>query len=60
VTEHLYQLTPGYRVFDERTTVDVLGAARYTQLDTKLNKKVALQWSLNGLICIKAGCLRSP
>jgi hypothetical protein len=37
VTEQLYQLTAGYRVLDERTKVDVLGAARYTQLDTKLN-----------------------
>jgi opacity protein-like surface antigen len=37
VTEQLYQLSAGYRVLDERTKVDVLGAARYTQLDTKLN-----------------------
>lgn len=37
VTEQLYQLTSGYRVLDEHTKVDVLGAARYTQLDTELN-----------------------
>jgi len=37
VTEQLYQLSAGYRVLDERTKVDVIGAARYTQLDTKLN-----------------------
>jgi opacity protein-like surface antigen len=37
VTEQLYQLTAGYRVLDEPTKVDVLGAARYTQLDTDLN-----------------------
>lgn len=37
VTEQLYQLSAGYRVLDDRTKVDVFGAARYTQLDTKLN-----------------------
>jgi len=37
MTEQLYQLTAGYRVLDEHTKVDVLGAARYTQLDTALN-----------------------
>jgi opacity protein-like surface antigen len=40
VTEQLYQLTAGYRVLDERTKVDVLGAARYTHLDTELNLAV--------------------
>jgi opacity protein-like surface antigen len=40
VTEQLYQLTAGYRVLDERTKVDVLGAARYTQLDTALSLAV--------------------
>jgi len=40
VTEQLYQLTAGYRILDERTKVDVLGAARYTQLDTELNLAV--------------------
>ena len=35
--EQLYQLTAGYRVLDEHTRVDVLGAARYRQLDTTLN-----------------------
>jgi len=40
VTEQLYQLTAGYRVLDDRTKVDVLGAARYTQLDTELNLAV--------------------
>jgi opacity protein-like surface antigen len=37
MTEQLYQFTAGYRVMDERTKVDVLGVARYTQLDTGLN-----------------------
>jgi opacity protein-like surface antigen len=37
VTEQLYQFTAGYRVLDAHTKVDVLGAARYTQLDTDLN-----------------------
>jgi hypothetical protein len=37
MTEQLYQLTAGYRVLDEHTKVDVLGAARYTQLDAGLN-----------------------
>jgi opacity protein-like surface antigen len=37
MTEQLYQLTAGYRVMDEHTKVDVLGAVRYTQLDTDLN-----------------------
>jgi opacity protein-like surface antigen len=37
MTEQLYQLTSGYRVLDERTRVDVIGAARYTQLDASLN-----------------------
>jgi opacity protein-like surface antigen len=46
VTEQLYQLTAGYRVLDERTKVDVLGATRYTQLDTKLNLVVTTGSSL--------------
>jgi opacity protein-like surface antigen len=37
MTEQLYQLTAAYRVMDEHTKVDVLGAARYTQLDVGLN-----------------------
>lgn len=37
VTEHIYQLTAGYRLLDEQTKVDLLGAARYTQLDVDLN-----------------------
>jgi opacity protein-like surface antigen len=37
VTEQIYQLTVGYRALDDRTKVDVLGAARYTQLDVDLN-----------------------
>jgi hypothetical protein len=40
MTEQLYQLTAGYRVLDEHTKVDVLGAARYTQLDAGLNLAV--------------------
>ena len=40
VTEQLYQLTAGYRLLDERTKIDLLGAARYTQLDTDLNLAV--------------------
>lgn len=40
MTEQLYQLTAGYRVLDEHTKVDVLGAARYTQLDANLNLTV--------------------
>jgi len=41
MTEQLYQLTAGYRVLDEHTKVDLLGAARYTQLDAGLNLTVA-------------------
>jgi len=41
MTEQLYQLTSGYRVLDEHTRVDVIGAARYTQLDAKLNLATA-------------------
>jgi len=37
MTEQLYGLTVGYRVLDEHTKVDVIGAARYTQLDAELN-----------------------
>lgn len=37
VTEQIYQFTAGYRALDERTKVDVIGAARYTQLDVDLN-----------------------
>lgn len=40
VTEQVYQLTTAYRVLDEKTKVDVLGVARYTSLDTKLNLAV--------------------
>jgi opacity protein-like surface antigen len=40
VTEQLYQLSSGFRVLDEHTKVDVLGAARYTQLGTDLNLAV--------------------
>ena len=37
MTEQIYQLSAGYRLFNEHTKVDVLGAGRYTQLDTDLN-----------------------
>jgi opacity protein-like surface antigen len=40
MTEQLYQLTAAYRVMDEHTKVDVLGAARYTQLDADLSLAV--------------------
>jgi hypothetical protein len=46
MTEQLYQLTAGYRVMDEHTEVDVLGAARYTQLDADLNLTVTTGPSL--------------
>jgi opacity protein-like surface antigen len=46
MTEQLYQLTAGYRVLDEHTKVDVLGAARYTQLDAGLNLTVTTGPSL--------------
>jgi hypothetical protein len=46
MTEQLYQLTAAYRVLDEHTKVDVLGAARYTQLDTELNLVVSSSGSL--------------
>ena len=46
MTEQLYQLTAGYRVMDEHTKVDVIGAARYTQLDTALNLVVSSSGSL--------------
>jgi len=37
MTEQLYQFTAGFRVLNEHTRLDVLGTARYTQLDTALN-----------------------
>jgi hypothetical protein len=40
VTEQLYQLSVGQRVVNDRTKVDIIGAARYTQLDTELNLTV--------------------
>jgi len=46
MTEQLYGLTVGYRVLDEHTKVDVLGAARYTQLDANLNLAVTTGSSL--------------
>jgi opacity protein-like surface antigen len=46
MTEQLYGLTVGYRVLDEHTKVDVIGAARYTQLDTDLNLVVSTSGSL--------------
>jgi len=40
ITEQVYQLTTAYRILDEKAKVDVLGVARYTSLDTKLNLAV--------------------
>jgi opacity protein-like surface antigen len=37
MTEQLYQLSAGYRVADDRVKVDVIGAARATLLDTRMN-----------------------
>jgi opacity protein-like surface antigen len=37
VKEQIYQPSLGYRVVDGRTTLYVIGAARYTQVDTELN-----------------------
>lgn len=37
MTEQIYGLSVGYRLMDARTKVDLLGIARYTQLDTDLN-----------------------
>lgn len=37
MTEQIYQLSAGYRVMDEHTKVDVIGAARYTRLDVDFN-----------------------
>jgi hypothetical protein len=46
MTEQLYQLSAAYRVMDEHTKVDVLGGARYTQLDANLNLVVTTGNSL--------------
>jgi opacity protein-like surface antigen len=37
VTQLVYQLAVGYRVVDTSTKLDVIGAGRYTRLDTDLN-----------------------
>ena len=37
VRQQIYQSSVGYRVFDGETKLDVIGAARYTELDTDLN-----------------------
>lgn len=37
MTEQVYQLAVGYRVLDDQTRLDVIGAGRYTRLDTDLD-----------------------
>lgn len=37
MTDQVYQLAVGYRLLDAGTKLDLVGAARYTQLDTDLN-----------------------
>jgi len=37
VTQQIYQLAFGYRLLDAATRVDLIGAGRYTRLDTDLN-----------------------
>lgn len=37
VTQQIYQFAVAYRTVDTATKVDLIGAARYTQLDTDLN-----------------------
>ena len=37
VRQKIYQSSAGYRVFDGETKLDVIGGARYTDLDTDLN-----------------------
>jgi len=46
-TMQMYQLSAGYR-FGERVTVDLIGAARYTQLDTDLDLVVTTGGLLPG------------
>ncbi|HEX5093653.1 MAG TPA: hypothetical protein VFV84_13285 [Burkholderiales bacterium] len=36
MTQQIYQLWSGYRIVDGRSKTDLIGAARYTQLDTDL------------------------
>jgi len=36
MTQQLYQLSAGYRLIDERTKLDIVGAMRYTHLDVDL------------------------
>jgi len=37
VTQQLYQLSAGYRLFDKSTKIDLVGAVRYTRLDMDLD-----------------------
>jgi hypothetical protein len=48
VKQQIYQPSVGYRVVDDRTTLDIVGAARYTQIDNELNLVVTTGGLLPG------------
>ena len=48
MTEQVYQLWSGYRIVDGRSKTDLIGAARYTQLDTDLDLTVTTGGLLPG------------
>ena len=46
--QQIYQPSVGYRVFDDGTTVDLIGAARYTRIDSSFNLVVTTGGLLPG------------
>lgn len=46
MTQQLYQLSAGYRLIDERTKLDLVGAMRYTHLDVDLDLVVTTSGNL--------------
>lgn len=46
MTQQLYQLSAGYRLIDERTKLDLVGAMRYTHLDLDLDLVVTTSGNL--------------
>jgi len=46
MTQQIYQLSAGYRLIDERTKLDLVGAMRYTHLDIDLDLVVTTSGNL--------------
>jgi opacity protein-like surface antigen len=48
IRQQVYQPSLGYRVFDDRTAVDIIGGVRYTQIDTEFDLGVTTGGLLPG------------